>query len=98
MNANNTDIDASRMTEWKSFLEEHRAFVEPFDFLKDLAIDNPGESSILKISFEKRILQKTATDFLPFFGTDIGFCSLLKPQLTFNTDLDHLPYMTKMFG
>ena len=98
MNANNTDIDASRMTEWKSFLEEHRAFVEPFDFLKDLAIDNPGESSILKISFEKRILQKTATDFLPFFGTDIGFCSLLKPQLSFNTDLDHLPYMTKMFG
>ena len=100
MNANHTGIDATNMTEsdLQSFLDEHRAFVESFDFLKDLAIDNPGESSVLKISFEQRILQSTATDFLPFFGTDIGFCSMLKPQLSFNTDLDHLPYMTKMFG
>ena len=31
---------------------------------------------MLKISFEQRILDNTATDFLPFFGTDIGFCRL----------------------
>ena len=88
MDTNTTGIDTSNMTEWKSFLEEHRAFVESFDFLKDLAIDNPGESSVMKISYEKRILQSKATDFLPFFGTVIGFCSMLKPQLIFNTDLD----------
>ena len=53
---------------------------------------------MLKISYERRILQSTATDVLPFFGTDIGFCSMIKPQLSFNQELDHLPYMTKMFN
>ena len=42
MNTNHTSIDASNMTDWKGFLEEEREFVESFDFLKDLAIDNPG--------------------------------------------------------
>ena len=65
---------------------------------QDLAIENPGESSVLKISFEQRVLDSSATDFLPFFGTDIGFCGMLKPQLSFNRNLDHLPYMEKMFG
>ena len=53
---------------------------------------------MLKISYERKVLARTATDVLPFFGTDIGFCSLIKPQLNFNPDLDHLPYMIKMFG
>lgn len=99
MNANRTGLDYhSNMTDWKTFLEENRGFIESFDFLKDLAIENPGESSVLKISFEQQILDSRATDFLPFFGTDIGFCSMLKPQLSFNKTLDHLPYMHKMFG
>ena len=100
MNANHTGIDATNMTEsdLQSFLDEHRAFVESFDFLKDLAIDNPGESSVLKISFEQRILQSTATDFLPFFGTDYGFCSLIKPQLNFDPKFDNLSFARKMFG
>ena len=42
MNTNHTGVDASNMTDWKEFLEEERDFVESFDFLKDLAIDNPG--------------------------------------------------------
>ena len=42
MNTNHTGVDASNMTDWKEFLEEEREFVESFDFLKDLAIDNPG--------------------------------------------------------
>ena len=27
------------------------------------------------------------TDFNPYFGTDYGICSLIKPQLTFNDSL-----------
>ena len=42
MMTNHTGGDASNMTDWKEFLEEEREFVESFDFLKDLAIDNPG--------------------------------------------------------
>eukprot|EP00093_Oithona_nana_P005762 05762.XXX_302077_297100_1 [CDS] Oithona nana genome sequencing. len=98
MNSNRTGIDNANMTDWKTFLEDNRDFIESFDFLKDLAIENPGESSVLKISFEQKVLNNKATDFLPFFGTDIGFCSMLKPQLSFNKELDHLPYMHKMFG
>ena len=98
MKSNRTGIDNANMTDWKTFLEDNRGFIESFDFLKDLAIENPGESSVLKISFEQKVLNNKATDFLPFFGTDIGFCSMLKPQLSFNKELDHLPYMIKMFG
>ena len=83
---------------WKIYLDKNRDFVESFDFFKDLAVENPGEGPVLKCSFEKQILRSTATDVLPFFGTDIGFCSMLKPQLSFNQSLDHLPYYSKMFG
>ena len=48
--------------------------------------------------FEQKVMDRRATDFLPFFGTDIGFCTMLKPQLSFNKSLNHLPYMDKMFG
>ena len=30
------------------------------------------------------VMPENATDFLPFFGTDIGWCSLVKPQINFN--------------
>ena len=41
-----------------------------------------------------------STDFDPYFGTDVGICSLIKPQLSFNHNksLDKLPYWTKLFG
>ena len=26
------------------------------------------------------MMPENATDFMPFFGTDIGWCSLIKPQ------------------
>ena len=30
-------------------------------------------------------MPENATDFLPFFGTDIGWCSLVKPQAGINS-------------
>ena len=39
-----------------------------------------------------------ASDFNPYFGTDYGICSLIKPQLAFNSTLDEVPYWHKIFG
>ncbi len=44
------------------------------------------------------VMHENATNFLPFFGTDIGLCSLVKPQLNFNASLQHLSFSEKMFG
>ena len=38
------------------------------------------------------------TDFNPYFGTDYGICSIIKPQTAFNRDLDSVPYWQKLFG
>ena len=38
------------------------------------------------------------TDFNPYFGTDYGICSVVKPQLAFNEELDNVPYWKKIFG
>ena len=40
------------------------------------------------------------TSFLPFFGTDFGLCSVIKPQVTFSPDAEirNLPWDQKMFG
>lgn len=32
------------------------------------------------------------TTLLPFFGTDYGLCSLIKPQITFDEELNHVPF------
>ena len=42
-------------------------------------------------------MRENTTDFLPFFGTDRGHCSIIKPQMTFNSKYDHLTYAQKIF-
>ena len=74
---NTASIHASNMTKYTNmslFIEEAEGVlnISKFDFIKDLAIENPGESSVLKLSFEQIVMDRQATDFLPFFGTDIG--------------------------
>jgi hypothetical protein len=52
-------------------------------------IDPPGEDSVLAANYGR--LSKeiwNSTHLLPFFGTDYGLCSLIKPQITFNWTLD----------
>ena len=39
-----------------------------------------------------------STDFNPYFGTDVGICSIVKPQLSFNQTLDDKPFWSKLFG
>ena len=38
----------------------------------------------------------TYTSFLPFFGTDYGLCTLIKPQITFDPALEGIPFEALM--
>ena len=64
----------------------------------DMAVEDPGDSPVIAASFGNQKIPENATDFLPFFGTDFGFCSLIKPQLNFNANYSHLPFSSKLFG
>ena len=56
-----------------------------------------GEDNILAASYGKYVKQVSkSTHLLPFFGTDYGLCSLIKPQITFNVSLEKLPFDTLM--
>ena len=63
-----------------------------------MAVEDPGDSPIISARYGHQQMRKNATDFLPFFGTDIGLCSLVKPQLNFDAKYDHLSYSKKLFG
>ena len=96
---NSTDIgDSLKDFEWQNFLNENREYIMRLDFIRDLAVGDPGDSPIITARYGNQVVRKNATDFLPFFGTDIGLCSLVKPQLNFNSKYDNLPYATKYFG
>ncbi len=56
----------------------------PLDFVRDMAVEDPGDSPILFARYGQQVMKENTTNFLPFFGTDIGLCSLVKPQLSFN--------------
>ena len=55
--------------------------MKTFDFIRDLAVEEPGQSPFLKASFMGNQIDESTTSLLPFFGTDIGLCSLIKPQV-----------------
>ena len=38
-----------------------------------------------------------ASDFNPYSGTDYGICSVIIPQLAFNSTLDEIPYLYKYY-
>lgn len=97
---NHTDIDnnAKYQVDWQEFLKNNTDFIQDFDFVKDMAVENPGDSPIIAANFGSRKLRPNATDFLPFFGTDYGFCSLIKPQLNFDDQYQHLAFSRKLYG
>ena len=53
---------------------------------------------ILKASYGGIAKDGSSSDFNPYFGTDVGICSIIKPQLNFDRSLDHLPFWRKLFG
>ena len=51
-------------------------------YFKTLAAQEPGESNVLMALYGNQSKDtEVFTDFLPFFGTDYGLCSLIKPQV-----------------
>ena len=50
-------------------------------YFKTLAAQEAGESNVLMALYGHQDKDtEVFTDFLPFFGTDYGLCSLIKPQ------------------
>ena len=97
--SNSTDI--RKLMEgfsYKEFFKTHETYIKGFDFIRDMAVEDPGDSPIISARYGHRLMRKNATDFLPFFGTNIGLCSIVKPQLTFDPKYDHLTYAQKIFG
>ena len=96
---NTTDIrDIMENFNWTSYLKRNQGYIKSFDFIRDMAVEDPGDSPIISASYGNAEINENATDFLPFFGTDYGFCSLVKPQLNFNDSYNHLSFARKMFG
>ena len=84
--------------DWKIFLKKYQGYIKKFDFIRDMAVADPGDSPIISARYGHKVMRENATDFLPFFGTDIGLCSIVKPQLTFDPKYNHLTYAEKLFG
>ena len=96
---NTTDIrDIMENFNWTSYLERNEKYIKSFDFIRDMAVEDPGDSPIISASYGNKEIPKNATDFLPFFGTDVGLCSIVKPQLSFDSKYDNLTYAQKLFG
>ena len=97
--SNTTDINSYLDGfDWKNYLKRNQNYITGFDFIRDMAVEEPGDSPIISARYGRQSMRKNATDFLPFFGTDIGLCSLVKPQLNFDPKYNHLSYAQKLFG
>ena len=52
---------------------------------------------ILKASFGNLTKPGSSKDFIPYFGTDYGICSIIKPQNVFDPKLEKIHYKVKTF-
>merc|ERR1719414_1063900 len=81
---------------WESFVGEDYVSLSGW-YYKTVAAQEPGEDNILAASYRKKRKDiSKSTHLLPFFGTDYGLCSLVKPQITFNDELEKEPFSTLM--
>ena len=48
----NRDLDSYLQT-WQTFLDENRQFIEHFDFIRDLAVEDPGDSPVIMAKYVK---------------------------------------------
>ena len=97
--SNSTDIDhIMQGFNTTEFLKKYWAYIISLDFIRDMVIEDPGDTPVLYARYQHHQMRENSTDFLPFFGTDRGQCSIIKPQLIFNSDYDNLTYAQKVFG
>nr|XP_040563668.1 uncharacterized protein LOC121113868 [Lepeophtheirus salmonis] len=62
-------------------------------YFKTQAVQEIGENVVLRATYQRteKNIEKF-TSLLPFFGTDYGLCTLIKPQITFNSSLEGVPF------
>ena len=63
----------------------------------NFAVQEPAGVMVLEASYGRSSKSGAAADFNPYFGTDVGICSIVKPQLSFNDSLDGMPFWEKLF-
>ena len=97
--SNTTDIrQFMEGFDWEKWLKKNPVYLKSFDFIRDMAVEEPGDTPIISARYGNKRMRKNATDLLPFFGTDLGLCSNVKPQLNFDPKYDNLTYAQKYFG
>ena len=83
----------------EEFIEENGDYLASADYLRNIAVEIPGVNPLLAARFARaKVMPENATKFLPFFGTDIGFCSLIKPQISFDDRLVNRSFAHSLFG
>ncbi|XP_023347676.1 uncharacterized protein LOC111716453, partial [Eurytemora carolleeae] len=87
---------SEKFENWEKFRSTFKEFIKTFDYIRDLAVDHPGDTPFISARFGSEILSVNTTSFLPFFGTDFGFCSIIKPQVTFDPRLSGLSWERKL--
>ncbi|XP_023324842.1 uncharacterized protein LOC111698676 [Eurytemora carolleeae] len=92
------NFDETVLSNWTSYLERFREFIEKGAQFTRLAVQEPWGVMILQASYGGIKKAGSSTDFNPYFGTDYGICSIIKPQTAFAPEFEKLPYWNKVFG
>ncbi|CAB4068103.1 ASICN [Lepeophtheirus salmonis] len=88
----------SQLANWTAYFEKYGEWIQKgFQFTR-LAVQEPYGVMILRASYGTKKRYGNSTDFNPYFGTDYGICSIIKPQTVFNSKYDSIPYWDKLFG
>lgn len=93
-------VSGTHFTNFAVQVRERAALASvPNQFMEEVfsVLQEPGGVMILSASFEGHTMPGSSTDFNPYFGTDVGICSIIKPQLSFNRSLDGMPFWAKLF-
>ena len=61
---NSTDINVANI-DWKEFLKNNTDFIHPFDYVKDMAVEDPGDSPIIAATFRQEIFAFFASCTVP---------------------------------
>ncbi|CAB4060681.1 ASICN [Lepeophtheirus salmonis] len=90
-------VNQTALDNWEEYLDNYREFIEGGNHFGSFAVQEPNGTMILKASYDGKSKDGTSSDFNVYFGTDVGICSIIKPQLSFNSSLDSLPFWQKLF-
>ena len=91
-------VNRTVLAKWREYLDKYREFILPGTHFANLAVQEPHGVMILRVSYGQTAKEgRDTADFTPYFGTDVGICSIIKPQLNFNASLDDFPFWKKLF-